>query len=305
MSQYLTQDDLNALADLLVVSQKAKAREALCIKIGITYYKQLGFLYESSEDSFAINLINHLNDVGNTKAICQLCCKELEPIFQQGNRKSFLKEITGKLNCNQELRHNYPNPSTVEQLTSPTPSPSQSKKLNWLTGGAIFLLGLVGLAGFYKTDHNIVAIIGAVSAVIGAIIQAQSSSQTAQPKSARLRQIFFGAVVGLIFGVNIGSVAVNTINSQKPVNTINSQKSKMSPREINTDLPGEDYKILPWSSSLTPEICENACANESECRAWTFVRKGFRKENIPFCFLKKYVPEKERNKDCCISGVKE
>ncbi|MHC5719452.1 MAG: CHAT domain-containing protein, partial [Nostoc sp.] len=72
MSQDLNQNELNELADLLVLSQKAKAREALCIKIGITYYQELGFIYESSDYSFAINLINHLNDVGNTKAICQL-----------------------------------------------------------------------------------------------------------------------------------------------------------------------------------------------------------------------------------------
>lgn len=162
--------ELNALADLLVISQKAKAREALCIKIGISYYNELGFVYESSEDSFAINLINYLNRVGNTKAICQLCCKELAPIFKEGKRESFLKEIAVKLNWNQEFRHNYSNPNTVEQPTSPTPSPVpefrinspnqpdgskfQSKRLNWLTGGAIFLIGLAGLAGFqiYKTE---------------------------------------------------------------------------------------------------------------------------------------------------------
>ena len=90
MPQDLTQDELNALADLLAISQKAKARESLCIKIGISYYKELGFIYESSDSSFSINIINHLNEVGNTKAICQLCCKELLPIFQ-GTHKSFLK----------------------------------------------------------------------------------------------------------------------------------------------------------------------------------------------------------------------
>lgn len=39
MSQDLNQDELNELADLLLLSQKSKAREALCIKIGISYYK--------------------------------------------------------------------------------------------------------------------------------------------------------------------------------------------------------------------------------------------------------------------------
>lgn len=163
MLQNLNQDEISELANLLVISQKANAREALCIKVGINYYKQLGFMYESSsEDSFAINLINHLNVVGNTKAICQICCKELAPIFQEGRNKSFLKKIAAKLNCNQEFSHNHPNPSTVEQLTSPIPNPvlesrinppnqpdrAKSQRLYWLTSGAIFLIGLAGVAGF-------------------------------------------------------------------------------------------------------------------------------------------------------------
>lgn len=152
MSQNLNQDELNVLAKLLLISQKAKAREALCIKIGISHYKQLGFIYESSsEDSFVINLISYLNDIGDTKAICSLC-QELVPIFKDEKRESFLKEISVKLNCNQEHRHNYQNPSIVELPTSPTPNPvpslqsdsskSQLKKLYWLTGGAIFLMEL-------------------------------------------------------------------------------------------------------------------------------------------------------------------
>jgi hypothetical protein len=170
MSQDLNQNDLQKLVNLLLISSKVKTREALCIKIGINYYRQLGFIHDVSEESFAINLINHLNEVGNTKAICQLCSQELLPIFKGGKYENFLKQIVVKLNCNQEFIDNYPNPSTVEQETFTTPSSvpefgtnhslqpdgskSQSKRLNWLTGGAIFLIGLAGLAGFqiYKTE---------------------------------------------------------------------------------------------------------------------------------------------------------
>jgi hypothetical protein len=172
MSQDLNQDELNVLAKLLLISQKAKAREALCIKIGISYYKQLGFIYDSSsEDSFVINLISYLNDIGDTKAICSLC-QELAPIFKDEKRESFLKEIAVKLNCNQEHRHNYQNPSIVELPTSPTPSPvpplqsdgskSQSKKLYWLTGVAIFLMGLAGFQIYSPSQktHNIRTIVG-------------------------------------------------------------------------------------------------------------------------------------------------
>ncbi len=100
MSSELNQDELNKLVNLLLISSKVKAREALCISIGIDYYRQLGFINDPSDDSFAINLINHLNEVGNTIAICQLCCNELKPIFKGGLNESILKEIVIKLNCN-------------------------------------------------------------------------------------------------------------------------------------------------------------------------------------------------------------
>lgn len=157
MSQDLNQDELNELADLLLLSQKSKAREALCIKIGISYYKELGFIYESSDSSFAINLISHLNDVGNTKAICQLCCKELSPIFQ-GYRKSFLKEIAVKLKCNHEfdsLSSSNNQEKEFEHIRSNEKSPSTSGvkllfeklvtgKNKLITGGAILLIVLAG-----------------------------------------------------------------------------------------------------------------------------------------------------------------
>ncbi len=63
MSQDLNQDELNALAELLLISQKAKERKALCMKIGLSYYKDLEFIYESSASSFAINIINYLNKI--------------------------------------------------------------------------------------------------------------------------------------------------------------------------------------------------------------------------------------------------
>ncbi|OKH41822.1 hypothetical protein NIES2101_33690 [Calothrix sp. HK-06] len=168
MPQELNSDDIATLVDLLLISSKVRTREALCIRIGITYYRQLGFINDPTDESFAINLINHLNDVGNTKALCQLCVKELEPIFKGGRRESLLKEIAEKFNCNLEYEQNYSNSNSTEQTTSPTPnaipefrtnSPnqsteakSQSKKLYWLTGGAIFLIGLASFAGFYKTE---------------------------------------------------------------------------------------------------------------------------------------------------------
>jgi hypothetical protein len=156
MSTDLNQDELNELANLLVISQKAKAREALCIKIGISYYKDLGFIYEASDVSFAINLIHHLNEVGNTKAICKLCCKELVPIFKDGRRESILREIVVKLNCNNEPGDDDQTSRIGGQPTDPTPISLDkswvirigniNKKL--LTGGTIILIILAGYPAY-------------------------------------------------------------------------------------------------------------------------------------------------------------
>ncbi|TBR60978.1 hypothetical protein B4U84_09160 [Westiellopsis prolifica IICB1] len=125
MSEELNQDDLETLVDLLLISSKVKTREALCIRLGISYYRQLGFINDLSEESFAINLINHLYEVGNTKAICQLCCKELEPIFKGGQRESILKEIVVKLNCTQDNKNDFQNSDQAQQDFNP---PKVSRK---------------------------------------------------------------------------------------------------------------------------------------------------------------------------------
>ncbi|GEM_PF-3450638 len=122
----LNQDELNTLAEILAISLKVKERKALCIKIGINP-QELDFLYHSSDESFATSLVDLLYQIGNTEAICQLCCKELVPIFKNGRRELFLKKISSKLNCNQEFRQNSPN---NKQPTSSSSSPAPSVSIN-------------------------------------------------------------------------------------------------------------------------------------------------------------------------------
>ncbi|MDF5731932.1 MAG: GUN4 domain-containing protein [Rhizonema sp. PD38] len=158
---FLDETDIETLINLLLRSQQSRTREALCLSIGIDP-KRLSFIRESSDSDFFLLLISYLDGIRDKEALCKLCCKELLPVFHQGKYATILSEIAVKLNCNQ-------NPS-VEQPTSPTPSPvpvfginpslqpdgskSKSKRPYWLTGGAIFLIGLAGLAGFqiYKTE---------------------------------------------------------------------------------------------------------------------------------------------------------
>ena len=70
--------------------------------------------------------------------------------------------------------------------------------------------------------------------------------------------------------------------------------------EPDTDLPGFDYKNF-WLSGGSEE-CQEACANDPLCKAYTYVRPSRQKKQAR-CFLKSRVPPPVKN-PCCISGIK-
>ena len=70
--------------------------------------------------------------------------------------------------------------------------------------------------------------------------------------------------------------------------------------ELNTDRYGSDYKCLRGIDS--PSACRSICADESECRAYTWVKPGAI-EPQAICCLKNAVPGPTRNENC-VSGVK-
>ncbi|BAZ23242.1 GUN4 domain protein [Kalymmatonema gypsitolerans NIES-4073] len=133
---YLDLSDVETLANLLLRSQQSRGREALCIKIGLDPYR-LWFIKDSSDSDFVLQLIKHLDDIGDKEALCKLCCEELSPIFHKGIYAPILSNIAAKLNCNHEIRQNYPNNQPVEQPPVPLPT-SGSKSRNKLLaiGGA-------------------------------------------------------------------------------------------------------------------------------------------------------------------------
>lgn len=72
------------------------------------------------------------------------------------------------------------------------------------------------------------------------------------------------------------------------------------------DLPGQDYKAFftkayPYSGDSILE-CEEACKNDPQCLAYTWVRPGVKGTNAA-CYLKSGVPVWTPNGDCC-SGVR-
>jgi hypothetical protein len=99
-SEEPNESDLKKLTELLIRSGRAEysARKALCIKIGVEP-NQLGFLSQSSNADFALELITYLHSVDNKQALCKIC-KELEILLNKGRYIIDLKYIKSKLNCN-------------------------------------------------------------------------------------------------------------------------------------------------------------------------------------------------------------
>ena len=71
--------------------------------------------------------------------------------------------------------------------------------------------------------------------------------------------------------------------------------------QSDVDMPGFDYSNfdLPRASA---RMCQEACFNDVQCRAWTFVRPAVYGARAA-CWLKNRVPEAQPN-HCCISGVR-
>jgi hypothetical protein len=71
-------------------------------------------------------------------------------------------------------------------------------------------------------------------------------------------------------------------------------------RDGSTDRPGLDYRTFELSAP-NPDLCENACKREKQCRSWTYAWPGAKGPKA-MCALKTGVPPK-RSDTCCISGV--
>ena len=75
----------------------------------------------------------------------------------------------------------------------------------------------------------------------------------------------------------------------------------MGEKEIGFDRPGSDIKP-GFDVDMYSSECENACKNNSTCRAYTLVKPGIQGQSAK-CWLKNAKPAKVKN-TCCISAVK-
>jgi len=71
--------------------------------------------------------------------------------------------------------------------------------------------------------------------------------------------------------------------------------------ETNTDRPGSDYSNFNLNNP-NPSKCRAICANQSSCKACTYVKPGVQGPKAR-CWLKNAVPPKKYS-NCCISGKK-
>ncbi|HXG30667.1 MAG TPA: LCCL domain-containing protein [Thermodesulfobacteriota bacterium] len=74
--------------------------------------------------------------------------------------------------------------------------------------------------------------------------------------------------------------------------------------EYNVDLSGAVLRYFSLSEPR-PELCQTACAEDTNCRAFTYVKPGMSPGNrgAAMCYLKSSVSQRIQD-SCCISGVK-
>ena|GEM_PF-2245129 len=72
--------------------------------------------------------------------------------------------------------------------------------------------------------------------------------------------------------------------------------------ENDIDRPGNDYRNFDLSSP-DPALCKQACDDDLNCKAFTYVKPGFQGSSAR-CWLKNAIPSAVPS-SCCISGVKE
>lgn len=72
--------------------------------------------------------------------------------------------------------------------------------------------------------------------------------------------------------------------------------------EFNTDRYGSDYKHFDLPVDR-PDLCQAACAKDSRCQAYTYIKPGYFGRPKPSCWLKEPAPP-STPAECCISGIK-
>ena len=79
-------------------------------------------------------------------------------------------------------------------------------------------------------------------------------------------------------------------------------ESRMSEIEFDSDRYGLDYASFDLKTS-DPTLCEEMCASDPKCQAWTYIKPNTVQGPKPRCWLKYGTPMSRQSCDC-VSGIK-
>ena len=121
-------------------------------------------------------------------------------------------------------------------------------------------------------------------------------------KTARhLGFLFLGVVLAVIYAINSAGHSEHAI-AQIQLSQAGNPTASMSPMEWDVDRLGMDYRNFNLEAA-DPTLCQNACAKEPNCQAWTYVKPNTIQGPNPRCWLKHTIPS-PRASSCCVSGIK-
>ncbi len=84
----------------------------------------------------------------------------------------------------------------------------------------------------------------------------------------------------------------------------NGAESVMSPMEWDTDHKEADIKDADFNLPTSdPTLCEDACAQNPKCMAWTYIRPNTVQGPHARCWLKHSIPSKQSNPNT-VTGYK-
>ncbi|MGY3450606.1 hypothetical protein ACVILH_002948 [Bradyrhizobium sp. USDA 4353] len=76
----------------------------------------------------------------------------------------------------------------------------------------------------------------------------------------------------------------------------------IGPQQDGADRPGADLSNFDLPQP-EPTLCEERCAHDKNCKAWTYVKPNTTQGSSPRCWLKNAIPVTQAS-TCCVAGVK-
>jgi hypothetical protein len=126
--------------------------------------------------------------------------------------------------------------------------------------------------------------------------------RTASPKNCRSGQQYPTQQEPSVESSDI-ITGLEAVISEIPVDSLPSSSTGIE-LEYNVDRPGMNLMQGYDLPSPDPQLCANDCLNNPDCKAFTYVKPGFRYTDSPCeCWLKNGVPDPV-TQEYCISGVK-